>query len=435
MSGHLFGQFPSQPSRRFGTVTLPFPPGGKTHTIRQQVESTVLIDIDKGRFNAAAITSLTPEVPWPGMWPIEECFRDPVPIARDYVLCSHAPRDRFGLYVIDRHGNRELLHLDATFGSMCPTVYRGVTPPTTLLDAAKPDPPTAQGRFMIADVYRGIEPAVERGRVKYLRVVQEMRADLEQLPDGAYRKDHEPFLNFYAAPVDKVSGPYGWPAFAAKATWGLAPVEADGSANFVAPAGKVLYFQVLDEDYNELQRMRSVVQLQPGETRSCIGCHEDRRAAPSVQPALAFRRPPSALQPPPWGAGPFAYEKVVQPVWDNHCVGCHDANDQGKIDLTGRLDADRVPASYRTLISQGWVHHLDWGWNSGGNAKRDPLTFGTLESKLWPVLDGGHYDVKLTAEDKRRIKCWVDLNCPLWPDYTFREDRPTSGPKKLTRRD
>ena len=50
-----------------------------------------LVDTDKGRFNPEAITSITPEVPWPGMWPAEECFRDPFPIARDYFLCSPRP--------------------------------------------------------------------------------------------------------------------------------------------------------------------------------------------------------------------------------------------------------------------------------------------------------------------------------------------------------
>ncbi len=23
----------------------------------------------------------------------------------------------------------------------------------------------------------------------------------------------------------------------------------------------------------------------------------------------------------------------------------------------------------------------------------------------------------------RRVKCWIDLNCPLWPDYIFRPNR------------
>ena len=185
-----------------------------------------------------------------------------------------------------------------------------------------------------------------------------------------------------------------------------------------------LFFQALDEDFDELQRMRSVVQLQPGERRSCIGCHEDRRAAPPLHQLIALRREPSQLEPPPWGAGPFSYETVVQPVWNAKCIQCHNADDKQKIDLTGTLDADLVPASYRTLISQGWVHYLDFGWNSGGNEKRAPLTFGTVKSKLWEVLDAGHYDVELTTEEMRRIKCWTDLNCPLWPDYIFRDDRP-----------
>ncbi len=389
-----------------------------------------LVDIDKGRFNPKAITSITPEVPWPGMWPKEECFRDPMPIAKDLFLCSHAPQGQFGLYVIDRFGNREVLYLDPAIGSMCPTPYRKVSTPPVLHDMLTETPIEQQpdmGQFVLADVYAGLAPTVPRGKVKYIRVVEEVRAHLDRLPSGEYRKDHEPFLHFYAAPVDLVSGPYGWPSYVAKAPWGLAPVEEDGSANFMAPAGKTLYFQALDENLNELQRMRSVVQLQPGEQRSCIGCHEDRRQAPPTHAALALRRAPSHLEPPPWGAGPFSYEKVVQPVWDAKCVQCHNAADAHKIDLTGTLDANRVPSSYKTLIQQGWVHYLDLGWNSGGNELRRPMTFGTVQSKLFTVLDKGHYGVELSREDLHRIKCWIDINCPLWPDYIQRDLRPASA--------
>ena len=392
-----------------------------------------LLDLDQGRFNPKAIKSITPEVPWPGMWPDGECFRDPVPIARDYFLCSHAPRDRFGIYVIDRFGNREVLHLDHGICSMTPTPLRPVKRPPVLANEVQPEPPEDWGQLTVADVYQGIAPTVPRGRVKYLRVVEEVRAGLEQLLNGEYRKDHEPFTFFYATPVDRVGGPFGWTSYVAKASWGLATVEEDGSASFHAPAGRQIYLQALDQDFNELQRMRSVVQLQPGEKRSCIGCHEDRRHAPAVRPTIASRRAPRPLQAPSWGTGPFSYEEVVQPIWDAKCVRCHDQNDKQKIDLTATLDADRVPASYRTLISQGWVHYLDCGYNSGGNEKREPLTFGTLHSKLWKVLDAGHYDVKLTRDEIHRIKCWTDLNCPLWPDYIDRRLRP--GPRlDLTRR-
>ena len=384
-----------------------------------------LIDLKKGPFNPKAITKITPDVPaqYHMSWIRNECFRDPVPISRDYILCSHAPYNVFGLWVIDRYGNREMLHLDPSIGSMCPTPFRKTDPPPVM---AELEPSASRdGQFVVADVYQGIAQKVKRGQVKYLRVCEEVRSELIRLPNGEYQNDHSPFMDWYATPIHKVSGPYGWPSYVAKGTHGIVPVEADGSANFRAPAGKVLYFQALDKDFNELQRMRSVVQLQPGETRGCIGCHEDRASAPPRQPATAAQREPSRIEPPPWGAGPFAYEKVVQPVWDAKCVSCHDAKDKDKIDLTGALDADLVPASYRTLVSQGWVHYFNWSYGVE-HTLAEPRSFGTLKSKLWKVLDAGHYDVKLTTEQMRRVKCWIDLNCPLWPDYQFRPERPKS---------
>ena len=380
-----------------------------------------LVDPALGRFNPQAITSLTPEVPWPGMWPSEECFRDGFPISRDLFLCSHAPRNQFGLYVIDRFGNRELLYLDEAMGSMCPTLLR--RQPTPPILPAEVDLASEQGEFFMANVYAGLEGFVEPGTVKYLRVCQEVRADLEQLPDGNYRSDHPEFEDWYATPTHKIQGPFGWPSFVAKASLGIVPVEPDGSVRFKAPAGKVVYFEVLDKDMNELQRMRSVVQLQPGEKRSCVGCHESRSITPRLEQTLALKQPAHELEAPPWGAVPFSYEAVVQPVWDRHCVRCHDATDQQGLNFSGTWDADKIPASYRTLIAQGWVHYLDFGWNSGGNEKRDPLTFGTLQSRLWKVLDSGHYEVQLTPEEKHRVKCWTDLDCPLWPDYQFRGNR------------
>jgi hypothetical protein len=277
--------------------------------------------------------------------------------------------------------------------------------------------------MLVSDVYAGLEPAVKRGQVKYIRVCQELRSNLLQLPSGDYQADHPAFQDWYASPTHKVSGPFGWPSYVAKASLGMVPVEADGSANFFAPAGKVLYFEVLDEAFNELQRMRSVVQLQPGEKRGCVGCHEPRASAAPPRPSLAFRRPPSKLQPPPWGAVPFAYAKVVQPVWDANCIRCHDAAHKERVDLTGTLDGEKVPASYRSLIEKGLVHYFDYTWGQEHN-KAAPLTFGTLKSKLWTMLNAGHYDVKLSADDTQRVKCWIDLNCPLWPDYVNRSDRP-----------
>jgi hypothetical protein len=387
-----------------------------------------LLDPAKGRFNPQAITSLTPDVPphYHMSWARQQCFRDPFPVSRDYFLCSHAPADKFGLYIIDRWGNRELLYLDPEMGSMSPTLFRRPPPLSAVAAAVSAhEAQTEEGQFFVADVYNGLEPAVRRGQVKFIRVCQEVRADLLRLPSGGYQQDHEAFEDWYATPTHKVRGPHGWPSYVAKGDLGVAPVEADGSASFYAPSGKVLYFQALDERWNELQRMRSVVQLQPGEKRGCLGCHESRLSAPRANGAtpLALRRPPTRLSPPPWGAGPFAYEKVVQPVWDRNCVRCHDAGDKDHINLTGALDTNGVPASFRTIVEKGWVHYFDYTWGRE-HSKAAPLSFGTLQSRLWQMLDAGHYAVALTAEETRRVKTWTDLNCPLWPDYIYRLNRP-----------
>ena len=133
---------------------------------------------------------------------------------------------------------------------------------------------------------------------------------------------------------------------------------------------------------------------------------------------------PRPLEPPPWGTGAFDFQRIVQPVLNAHCVRCHDGSQSGQSDLRGTLDAARVPASYRTLIEGGWVHYFDFTYGMR-HFKAEPLSFGTLQSRLWEVLaDKQHQEVRLDEVGMRAIKAWVDLNCPLWPDYIHRPDRP-----------
>ncbi len=424
-----------------------------------------LIDRSKGLYETAAITSITPDTrPQYQMGRSHhETFRFPEPISRDLFLVSHAPgrRSHWGIYIIDRYGNRELLYLDPSVSSKKPSLLRPRTKPPLLPDA--PDPALAAqglGQFTVQDVYEGLGASVPRGTVRYLQVSQEVPPPLERLSCGEYRSNHPPFTDFYATPIHKVRGPahaivtrtanalgahafrqgavvaqtnglitvterVGWPSYVAKAVLGTVPVESDGSVNFTAPAGRVLYFHLLDGDFNEIQRMRSVLQLQPGERRSCVGCHEERLQLPRMQQTTAaLAAPARALDPPPWGAEPFAFERVVQPVLDKRCVSCHDGSKKERPDLRGALDAERVPASYRTLVAGGWVHYFDWHYGAR-HFKAEPLTFGTLRSRLWEALARQqHREVRLSAEERRTVTAWTDLNCPLWPDYIYRPDRP-----------
>ena len=132
------------------------------------------------------------------------------------------------------------------------------------------------------------------------------------------------------------------------------------------------------------------------------------------------------LTPPPWGAEAFDYERIVQPVLNANCVRCHDTkSDKPKLDLRGTHDAHRVPASYRSLIAGGWVHYFDWHYGSR-HFKAEPLSFGTLQSRLFTALtEKQHETVTLKPDEMRALKAWIDLNCPLWPDYIYRPDRPS----------
>ena len=430
-----------------------------------------LIDRGKGPFDTEAITNITPDTRphYQMSRSHHDSFRDPYPISSDHFLVTHNPDNQhiWGLYVIDRYGNRELLYVDPEISSKHPTPLRARPRPPVL--ASELDEELAKqglGQFTVQDVYQGLGSKVARGRARYLRVAQEVPATLESLPCGQFRDDHPPFTDFYASPVRLVHSPTpsfqtrtpnaplaglrtnhdwpelvseigpglyqvreggGWPSYVAKASLGTAPVAEDGSANFLAPAGKVLYFQLLDAEYNELQRMRSVIQLQPGERRSCVGCHDNRQSSPPPDTGLALTQAPQNLEPPRWGTEAFDYQKVVQPVLNARCVRCHDGSEPGQTDLRGTLGEDRVPASYRTLITSGWVHYFDFTYGMR-HFKAEPLSFGTVKSRLWKVLaDENHEEVSLGESEMRAIKAWVDLNCPLWPDYIYRPDRP--GPQ------
>ena len=426
-----------------------------------------LIDRSKGLYETTGITSITPDTrPQYEMdRSHRETFRYPEPISRDHFLVSHSPgpRSHWGLYVIDRYGNRELLYLDPAISSKKPSLLRERGRPPVLQDVS--DAKLAAqglGQFTVQDVYEGLGSSVPRGRAKYLQVSHEVPPMLEVLKCGEYRSTHPPFTDFYATPIHKVKGPAhdfvtrtqnalgahsfmfgsasvrsngeiivtereGWPSYVAKSVLGTVPISEDGSVNFTAPAGKVLYFQLLDEHYNEIQRMRSVVQLQPGERRSCVGCHDDRLQLPQMkQTTKALLQPVRSLEPPPWGSQPFGFERIVQPVLDKRCVSCHDSSKKERIDLSGKLDADLVPASYRSLVSGGWVHYFDFFYGARP-FKAEPLTFGTLRSRLFEMLGRKqHKDVKLSANEMRALKAWVDLNCPLWPDYLYRPERSTA---------
>jgi mono/diheme cytochrome c family protein len=178
---------------------------------------------------------------------------------------------------------------------------------------------------------------------------------------------------------------------------------------------------LLDENRMELRRMRSFISFQPGEMRSCSGCHESRNIAPlSQRPALAAQRLPSLPEPPPWGDRAISFLRDVQPVFDRNCVRCHSGlQPKGGLDFSGGLTShDPAIAGYgynrafetmlqHDLISISQVRAQD--------ASITPaLAYGSRRSKLVAALNRKPHaeEVNLSDEDRRRLIMWIDANAP-----------------------
>ena len=97
----------------------------------------------------------------------------------------------------------------------------------------------------------------------------------------------------YTGGMDPLS--YGG-TFTLERVLGTVPVEADGSAHFEVPANRSLFVIALDRHDNSVKRMQSFFSVMPGETLSCVGCHESRVQAPANahDSLAALRRPPSS---------------------------------------------------------------------------------------------------------------------------------------------
>jgi hypothetical protein len=207
-----------------------------------------------------------------------------------------------------------------------------------------------------------------------------------------------------------------------KQVLGTVPVESDGSAYFRAPANVPLAFQALDELGQAVQVMRSVTYLQPGETMSCMGCHEPRNTAPPQRRAvLALARGPSTLTPGPEGSLPFSYPRLVQPVLDEYCVRCHNPTQaDGGVVLTGEPQG-RYTASYNALAPR--VSFSAWGGKPGDFrvVNSEPLTqpgfFGARNSSLMALLRKGHERVALPPAELERLVTWMDANALFYGTF------------------
>lgn len=364
------------------------------------------IDVGRGVDGPEPVTVLTPGVPVTGE-KIEDSrhgwYSEPWPLSETTYLCSFTPtvqpwlEQSWALYIGDRHGNLGLVYRDANISCAepIPLVSRA-TPDVLSPTRLNSDSDQADASLLVLDVYRGL-PDTPRGTARYLRV-------LEDVPRTA-------------VPTGGVICTSGTQIYTVKRVWGTVPIESDGSVHFSVPANRNVYFQVLDEARREIQRMRSVVCLKPGESRTCVGCHEPQTQSPPNGVSLASLRPPDRLVPPPWGTVAVSFLRDVQPLISEKCAHCHDQNrSQCRLLLTDEL-TDQFTVAYEELLpylsvanAMRWDHPEDV-------YPRPAYTYGSHASPLVKLLAAGHQGVSLTDDQWQRLTTWIDTNGVYYDRY------------------
>lgn len=338
-------------------------------------------------------------------------YGSPWPLSEDFYLCVHSEKSRgnYGIYVVDSFGNRELIYRDPEISCLDPIPLRPRKRPpeipvrTSQMKADRQDGvDRAVGTVSVMNVYEGEFPVPKGVKIKELRIVN-------VFPKSTYGLDN-PRIGFADQSL-------------ARGVLGTVPVEEDGSAHFECPTGASIYFQLLDEKGMMVQNMRSATYLHPGETLSCIGCHENKFASPRVNMMpTAMRRAPSKIKPEAPGSYPLTFPRLVQPV----------------IDENPEFFAKLYPGSSLSgtnFAKNGWSMAMQtlakdaWGKHGGNGAlmkknKRSysiPMQEGARVSTLWKKMEAAGVWKEMSAEDIRRVTLWLDCNSNFYGAYKEKE--------------
>lgn len=345
-------------------------------------------------------------------------YEDPYALSDRVFLCSRqvGEGEKTGIFLLDMENHETLIYEDdSLLGCFDPMPLAPREIPRTILPRTNLAQST--GVFYVSNVYDGTGmDQIEPGMVKWLRVIES--------PEKRFWTGS----NWNTGTGTQAPG-MAWDDFNNKRILGTVPVEEDGSAHFEVPADTFLYFQLLDKQGRMVQSMRSGTIVRPGEQQGCIGCHEDRLNAVAPKKTVkALLRGPDKLE--PWYGSPrlFSYLSEVQPVFDKHCIKCHDYDEPGakSVCLAGDLNLI-FNCSYFELRQKQLVKVP----GAGPFTVLPPRSWGSYVSPLAKVVLDGHGDnqrdkqLNLTQEDKDRVITWIDINAPYYPDYAsaYRKNR------------
>jgi len=388
--------------------------------------TTIVLDTNIGENTEKAITHLTPETPYSespgGGWP-KPHYSHPHPLTEDLFLASRAnhnvhpqgktppPADR-AIYLVDPAGGRELIYEDPDVASFSPIPIRKRKRPPVMPTMVRPNAPD-YGTVFLQNAYltrkendpKGI---IKPGMIKAIRVIA-----IGVQPRAGRTACH---MRVHVEIPKKVIG--------------TVPVDATGSAYFKVPARTSLQVQTLDENGMAILTEKSLFYLQPGENRSCVGCHEPEGSSPIVSAMAKLRRlRPVDLKPAagPDYAGGLSFMRTVQPVLDRYCIKCHGLGEgkDPKGEKTKLIHDGQLtwPQSYKELFKHGDHRVGDKGYMGGNKNHQEadrniskPRRFFAYSNKVAHMLVKNHGKCNMDKDSYMRIIEWMDVNAQCYGD-------------------
>ncbi len=369
--------------------------------------TTVVYDVRKGENGEEPVTHITPETPYSESqgWP-DPHYSHPCAITEEIFLVSRAnhrvrpqgqtpPEADRGIYLVYPDGGRVLIYEDPHVASFSPIAIRKRRRPPALPSVTSPSAP-ATGTVLIQNAYltqNDPQGLIHPGSIKQIRV--------------------------NAIGVQPHSGRSACsmtvPVEIPKKVLGTVPVDERGMAYFKVPANIALQLQLLDEDGMAILTEKSFFYLQPGENRSCVGCHAAPETSPPVSSNFGKALRKLSRSAGPQYEGGLSFMRTVQPVLDRYCIRCHGLEKtDGDVDLV--MDDQTFPRSYQALVALGDHQIGRKGYKTNENTISRPYEYYAHGSKLPKMLLDKHGDVDMDRDSYMRIIEWLDLNAQCYGD-------------------
>lgn len=267
------------------------------------------------------------------------------------------------------------------------------------------DPSANEGTLALINVYKGRQMAdVPKGTIQKLLIY-------EVLPKP---------INYSGAMSEMSSGG----TFSVERLLGEVPVSEDGSAYFTIPPLRSVLFVAVDAKGHCVKRMHSFTSVMPGEVTVCIGCHEERLETPGVeerdQLVKMMRTPPVVPQREEGIPEIFDFPRDIQPILDKHCLECHNhERTDGDFNVSGDwgplYSLSYQQMSWRQLFGDNRVL-LPYSQHMKSNFK--PYEIGTGSSRLLKLMEEGHEGVKVSEEELKIVRYWLDAGANYAGTYT-----------------